>query len=225
MMRPPATLEDSPPLWLSRPDDYHWMQRLPNRQTLYVQLNQMLDENDGLSAIPIPGRQAESVDAFATRLRDTLQADRPRAMVVDLRRNNGGNTFLYTDLLRVLVAYDMQPETQIAVLVGRNTASAAVNLATDLDRLTDALFLGEPTGGKPNTHGDESPVVLPYSGLHVGLSAVFWQHSHPRDARRGIAPDVLVQLTSEAHFAGRDPVLDAARHIMSRFAFRRTARP
>jgi len=220
-LRAPATLNGRPaPLWLARPDDYHWMQRLPNRQILYVQLNQILDDSDGLSAIPMPDRQTESVDAFAARLRDTLQVDRPDALVVDLRRNNGGNTFLYTDLLRVLVAYDMQPETHIAVLVGRNTASAAVNLATDLDRLTDAIFVGEPTGGKPNTHGDESPVVLPYSGLHAGLSAVFWQHSHPRDERMGIAPDVPVPLTSKAYFAGRDPVLDTTRHVMSRFAFR-----
>jgi len=214
-LRAPATLDDEPsPLWLSHPDEYHWMQRLPDREILYVQLNQVLNENDGLSAIPMSGQQAESVDSFAARLRDTLQVARPSALVIDLRRNNGGNTFLYTDLLRVLIAYDMQPETQIAVLAGRNTASAAVNLAVDLDRLTDALFVGEPTGGKPNTHGDESPVVLPYSGLHAGLSAVFWQHSHPRDARLGIAPDVPVALTSEAYFAGHDPVLDATRRVL-----------
>ncbi|HHP7239953.1 hypothetical protein [Longibacter sp.] len=49
----------------------------------------------------------------------------------------------------------------------------------DLDRLTDARFVGEPTGGKPKTHGNESAVELPYSGLTAGLSTVYWQHSVP----------------------------------------------
>src|SRR5262249_1134297 len=82
------------------------------------------------------------------------------------------------------------------------------NFALDLERLTGAIFIGEPTGGKPNTHGDESPTILPYSGLHVGLSAVYWQLSSPRDSRLWIAPKIPVQLSAEDYFANRDPALE-----------------
>lgn len=215
-LRAPEGEETGPlPLWLSHPDDPYWMQPLSESDALYVQMNQVVNETDVPSASNLGGLRAETIDAFAGRLRDTLRAARPGAVVLDLRRNNGGNTFLYTDLLRTLVAYDAEPDTRLFVLAGRNTASAAVNLATDLDRLTDALFVGESTGGRPNTHGNESQVVLPYSGLSLGLSAVYWQQSYPQDDRVGVAPDVPVRLTSEAYLSGRDPALDVIRRLIA----------
>ena len=206
-----------PPLWLSRPDDYYWMRRLSDRDALYVQVNQIVNETHVPQVVDdadVGGPTVESLAEFTTRLRETLKTDRPSALILDLRRNNGGNTFLYTDLLRALIAYDGSPTTRLFVLTGRNTYSAALNLATDLDRLTDATFVGEPTGGKPNTHGNESAVTLPYSGLTAGLSAVYWQHSVPQDHRLGIAPDMPVRLSSQAYFNNRDPVLDATRHLI-----------
>jgi tetratricopeptide (TPR) repeat protein len=213
----PHDLPDTgpPPLWLARPDDGYWMRRLPGRDALYVQINQIIDETAAPDFADVGGPTVESFAVFTTRLRDTLQADRPGALVLDLRRNNGGNTFLYTDLLRRLVAYDARPSTNLYVLAGRNTYSAALNLATDLDRLTDATFVGEPTGGRPNTHGNESAVELPYSGLTAGLSAVYWQHSVPQDERLGIAPDVPVSLSSQAYLANQDPALDVVRRFLS----------
>jgi C-terminal processing protease CtpA/Prc len=214
-LRPPATPDaGAPPLWLSRPDDGYWMQRLSAHDALYVQINQIINETDAPSFADVGGPRVESLDTFTTRLTDSLRARRPGALVLDLRRNNGGNTFLYPDLLRRLIAYDARPDTELFVLTGRNTASAAVNLATDLDRLTDATFVGEPTGGKPNTHGNEIAVPLPYSGLTLGLSNAYWQHSYPQDERLGIAPDVPVALSSGAYFAGRDPALHAVREVL-----------
>lgn len=214
-LRPHGLSDAGPPLWLSRPDDGYWMQRLSGSGALYVQINQIINETAAPDFADVGGPTVESFAAFTTRLRDTLRADRPEALVLDLRRNNGGNTFLYTDLLRRLVAYDAAPGTALYVLVGRNTYSAALNLATDLDRLTDATFVGEPTGGKPNTHGNESAVELPYSGLTAGLSAVYWQHSVPQDERLGVTPDLPARLSSEAYLQGRDPVLDATRRLLS----------
>jgi hypothetical protein len=70
------------------------------------------------------------------------------------------------------------------------------------------VFVGEPCGGKPNTHGDESPTVLPYSGLEFGLSCVYWQLSSPRDTRRWIPPSIPVPLSADDYFANRDPALE-----------------
>ena len=204
----PDIPETEPPLWLSRPDDHYWMQDLQDVDALYTQINQVVNETDVSGA---GGPRVESLDAFNERLRAELRSTSPANLILDVRRNNGGNTFLYTELLRTLVAYDVQPKTHVFVLAGRNTASAAVNLATDLDRLTHATFVGEPTGGKPNTHGNESGIRLPYSGLTLGLSNAYWQHSHPGDERVFLYPDVAIGLSSTDYLDGRDPVMSAVR--------------
>ncbi|MCS3863059.1 tetratricopeptide (TPR) repeat protein [Salinibacter ruber] len=191
-----------PPLYLSHPADPYWMEERPNRGLIYVQVNQIRNEEE------------ESFADFAARLRETLKANETNHLVVDLRRNNGGNTFLYTELLRTLVWFDVKVGTDLYVVVGRNTYSAAQNLATDLDRLTGAVFVGEPTGGRPNTHGDESHVILPYSGLNLGLSTSYWQHSDPRDDRQWIAPDIPVSLSSGDYFDNHDPVMETLRKVI-----------
>jgi hypothetical protein len=177
--------------------DAYWFKHLPDKQTVYFQFNQVADK-DG-----------ESLATFAVRLRRFLDEQKIRTLVVDLRHNNGGNTYLYKEMIRTVVHFDAAEENrQLFVLIGRGTYSAAVNFAVDLERFTRAVFVGEPTGGKPNTHGDESPTILPYSGLHFLLSSVYWQLSSPRDSRLWIPATISVPLTAEDYFANRDPVLE-----------------
>jgi len=194
----------SPPLYLSKPDVPYWFKRIPESNLVYFQFNQIVNAED------------ESISNFASRLLDSLKQNNDKNLVVDLRRNNGGNTFAYGDLLRTLIWFDMKEKTKLFVIIGRNTYSAAQNLAVDLERLTDATFVGERSRGRPNTHGDESQVILPYSGLTVGLSSAYWQQSHPRDERRWIAPDVPVELDSKEYFANKDPILEAIKSILTK---------
>ena len=128
-------------------------------------------------------------------------------MIVDLRNNNGGNSFQYVELLRTLVAYSTFDGNRVFALIGRNVYSAAGNFTTDLERLVKPVFVGEPTGQMGNQDGDESMFVLPYSGLTGSISGTRWQLSHPWDKRNSVAPDVPVALTSADYFAGRDPVM------------------
>jgi len=150
-------------------------------------------------------------------LRQFLDEQSVQNLVVDLRHNNGGNTFLYPELVRTIVHFDAAREDRkLYVLIGRNTYSAAVNFVVDLERFTRAVFVGEPTGGKPNTHGDESPTVLPYSGMRFLLSSVYWQLSSPRDSRLWVPPGVPVPLTAQDYFANCDPALEAIRKLIQK---------
>lgn len=160
-----------------------WFQRLPEANALYLQFNQVFHKSD------------ENLEQFSDRLRMVLAGEPGvRNLILDLRHNNGGNTHLYPPLLRTLVAFEERPGTRVYALIGRYTYSAASNFIVDLERLTDVTFVGEPSGGKPNTLGDESPATLPCSGLSGGLSSVYWQLSSPRDERAWIAPDIPVAL-------------------------------
>lgn len=188
------------PLFLSQIRENHWFQALPDRHAIFVQVNNILPDED------------ETMPQFGLRLRQAIAdgaGGKPRHLILDLRHNNGGNSFSYVELLRTVVAFSAGEGQKVYVLIGRNVYSAAANLSADLERLVRPVFVGEPTSGTGNQWGDESRFILPYSGLTGAFSGVRWQLGNPWDERRSIVPQVPVQLTAGDYFAGRDPALDA----------------
>ena len=158
---------------------------------------------------------AERVDQFVARLFAHVDSLGSRRLILDLRGNGGGNNYLNQPLVHALIRRPELDRTgRLFVIVDRGTFSAAVSLAADLQRETHALFVGEPTGGAPNSPGDPARVSLPASGLVVRISTVFWQGSDPRDPRAFIAPDLPVLPTWADWLGHRDPalaVIDARR--------------
>jgi hypothetical protein len=130
-------------------------------------------------------------------------------VVLDLRRNGGGNNQTYGPLLEALERLDAAGK-RIVVLTSRVTFSAAMQLVVDLEQRTQAVFAGEPTGGSPNQYGDAQPVELPDTGLTARIATVSWTTAGADDERVAREPDVPVPLTASAWFAGEDPVLRAA---------------
>lgn len=193
----PATFGDAP-LYLRDVGTNFWIEPLDDK-TLYVQFNQVRDT------------ALESIALFARRLRETLQQDDPRTLIVDVRHNSGGNNTLLRPLVRTLIEFDMRAsENELLVLMGRNTFSACQNFINRVERWTDAVFLGEPSSSCPNFVGETNEFTLPYSRLQGSISNRFWQDSDPFDTRAWIVPDVAVPVTAAAYFGGDDPTLDAA---------------
>ncbi|HEX5872636.1 MAG TPA: hypothetical protein VFY65_19535 [Longimicrobium sp.] len=186
----------------------HWETPLPEHDALYVQVNNLVDEEN------------ETLARFGQRLWTVLDSVRPKNLILDLRHNNGGTTQLYPELLRTLVAFSRSAGNQVYVLIGRRSYSATGNFVTDLERLVDPVFVGEASSECCNLYGDPTVVKLPYSGVQGELTAVKWQLSSPSDRRREISPEVPVQLTAAAYFAGRDPAMEA---IFRMIAARRAA--
>jgi tetratricopeptide (TPR) repeat protein len=191
------------PLFLSNMQKTFWEQPLPEHDALYVQVNNLKDG------------QGETLEQYGERLWTVLEKRRPRNLILDLRHNNGGSTHLYPSLLRSLIAFSRTPGHQLYVLIGRRTYSAAGNFVTDLERLADPLFVGEATSECCSLYGDPTFVALPYSGVLGELTAYKWQLTFPGDRRREMSPEVPVQLTAKAYFAGKDPVLEAALRMVA----------
>ncbi len=84
-----------------------------------------------------------------------------------------------------------------------------MNLANQLERFTNVTFVGEPTGGKPNSYGDNTPIEAPNSKLKVFVSTLWWQDQDPRDTRPWIAPQIATDMSSLDYIQGRDPALEA----------------
>jgi len=187
------------PLWLQAPQDRYRFVPLPEAKAVYVQYNQVGDEEGG-----------ETIAAFADRLLAFLDANPVERLVLDLRLNRGGNGELNRPLLVALIrARRVDRPGGLFVLVGRSTWSAAQFLVNDLEKYTHAIFVGEPTGGKVNAFGDSSRITLPHSGVTVRVSTLWWQGDE-RDGRPWTAPQVAADLALADYRANVDPALDAA---------------
>lgn len=98
----------------------------------------------------------------------------------------------------------------IVVLIGTATFSSALWNVSDLARKTQAVLLGEPTGGKPNHFGAQRAFTLPNSGLTVYHSTRRWKRFPELGDVPSIEPDILVRQGVESYLAGRDTVLERA---------------
>ncbi|MGE0555559.1 MAG: hypothetical protein AB7R55_19165 [Gemmatimonadales bacterium] len=193
------------PLYLRHVATPYWMTRLDSLGAIYVQFNQVRNREDG-----------ESLAEFARSLRTAVEDDAVRTLIVDVRHNNGGNSYLLPPLLRVLAFFEeSRAGRRIFYLAGRNTFSAAQNFSTQVQRLTQAVFVGEPTGSSPRFTG-EGPYwfELPFSRTQVSISNWYHQFTFWPDRRLWIAPEVPVEPSAADYFAGRDPALEAVQAIL-----------
>lgn len=187
-----------PPLWLQRSSEHNWCVSLTDAQTLYVQYNRVRDAPE------------ERVEEFFDRVFTLVERDDVHRLILDIRLNGGGNMSLNRPLIHHLIRCDRVNQWgKLFVVIGRLTFSAAMNLAVDLERHTRALFVGEPTGARPNHYGENADITLPRSGLRGTAAALWWQYADPRDDRPWIAPDIPAALWSADYAANRDPALEA----------------
>ena len=186
------------PLYLNNMDTFYRFQYLPESRTVYFQFNRVLPD------------LKEPFDQFVTRLFAFVEQQDVDKLIIDLRWNNGGNTYLLPPLINALIgSLKINREGALFVIIGRRTFSAAENAAAYIQRHTHAIFVGEPTGGKPNSFGDETYFTLPYSKLQTSVADVYWESSWPQDFREWIAPQIFVEPTFAAYQSNQDAAMDA----------------
>jgi hypothetical protein len=172
-----------------------------------------VEELEGSGTLYLRYRQVQRVptDALAI-VRERAGAPDVDRVIVDLRQNPGGDNTTYRQLLGALQADDVNVPGRLFVLIDRTTFSAASNLATEIERTTDATFVGEPMGGGLNFWNDVAWVELEHwpIPMRVGVSTRYWQMGVPDDPRLTIEPDIAVPSRAADFFAGRDAALEAA---------------
>ena len=189
--------ESAAPLYLRKRNVFYWFEVLPGERALYFKYN---------SCQEIPGRPFAG---FVRELFAAVDAGPVDRIVVDLRHNGGGNSAVFVPFLEELKKRPALLEKgRLAVIVGRRTFSSAVLNALDLKKAAPVVFIGEPTGGKPNHYGELQTLRLPESGLTATYSTKFFQvvDGDPDS----IFPDIAVEPTFADHRARLDPALAAA---------------
>lgn len=189
--------------WAVEAGTGNYVRRLPQQRALYLSLDDL--------SVKVPTFVGYLRTIFAALAEP--QWDR---VILDLRRNSGGNNFLGEPLRRQLARSRFNRPGGLYVLIGPTTFSAAQNLVNRLERETFAIFAGEPTGGSPRHFGDSKKFA---GSLPASVSTLPWFDSYPQDKRSWVMADILIPRSFADWQAGRDPVLDAV------LAHRTTAQP
>lgn len=197
--RPAADPGIKPPLYLQKTSDNYWFEYLEPRKTVYVQFNSVRDKRE------------ETIAQFADRLYKFVRDNAVEKLVLDIRLNDGGNSRLAMPLLEALIRSEkINQRGRFFTIIGRDTFSAAMVFAVELENHTQVTFVGEPTGGAPNQYGEMLGFHLPNSNLFVNYAAYYFQTAGPFDNRPWLAPSVAVPPTMDAFTKRGDPALQAA---------------
>jgi hypothetical protein len=173
----------------------YWFEKLTDSHVLYVKYNSCRDMPDAPFA------------DFVRQVFAAFDAEPGWKLVIDLRDNGGGNSAVFEPFLEALEARPVsRTEGHLYVIVGRRTFSSAILNAVDLRKRTAAVFVGEPTGGKPNHFGELQMFRLPNSGLTVTYSVKYFKEVDGDPD--SFYPDITVEPTFADYLAGLDPVLD-----------------
>jgi hypothetical protein len=187
------------PLTFVHRDKNYWFEQVPDTKTIYVEYNAVADMPE------------EPIEKFAARLFEYVDSHDVDKLILDMRWNGGGNNFLNKPLLEGLIKSKLNVTGKLFVIVGRNTFSAAICGVTQIERYTNAIFAGEPTGSSPNFIGESIPISLPYSHMRGTVSDLYWQNSVAMDHRTWIAPKIYAPPSITDYLANRDPVIDLIR--------------
>ena len=184
------------PDYLKNINENYWYQNNKEDNYLYIQFNAVVQ------------KESQSVAEFSKEVRKKIMQDKTGNVVLDLRHNSGGDGSIIPPLSRALIHFTEQNENnKLFVIIGRNTFSSAHLLLADLNRLTDAILVGEPSGSRPNHLGEAGWFKLPHTGVWGIISSQYHQASGAEDHRIWVAPHLPVTLSSAAYFSGEDPAM------------------
>ena len=190
------------PLYRRSNDDYRF-EYLPETGVLYFQFNR--------------AQQAagEKIADLGERLLAEIEKQKPKAFVLDLRFNTGGNLSLAADLMEKLV--ERTEGIPRFVITGRATFSAGMSAAAPW-RIPGVTFVGEPVGDVLEFWAEGGNIELPNSGYDAHFANGFHSYSPApcpsgtpcHDAQvESLDPHVPVTASFADYRAGRDPAMEA----------------
>ncbi|WP_091336092.1 S41 family peptidase [Frateuria terrea] len=184
-------LPAAPPLSLQHPDLALACTELPAQQAMYCNF-----------------RSYRTLATDAPRMLAQIDRAHPQRLIVDFRRNDGGDFCLglkyLVDPIRARPAINQ--DGHLFVLIGPRSFSAAMANAVHFRQLTHAILVGDPIGEKPNSYQEAREMVLPHSKWVARYSTRLYRFT--AGAENLIRPDVAIPTPWQDYRAGKDPPLD-----------------
>jgi hypothetical protein len=178
-------------------DRYYWYDFINHNKSLYVQINQM-NNQDGESTLV----------EFLGNLDTVIQKQNPDKLIIDLRNNYGGNNSFSLAIVNLILKHkQLNTIGSLFTLIGRKTFSAAQYLTNDLSKWTNTIFVGEPSGASPNSYGDAVKKRLSNSNLIVRISSIYWRDWSSDENKKLFKPDIHITNNASDYFNNYDPAL------------------
>lgn len=184
------------PIYLSKPNDAYWYTYIPEHKTLYVSLLEMEPREPG------------DFDRFWAELLKEFDDTGAEKMVLDVRNNGGGDHYELSLMKGIIARPHLDQTDKLFVIVGRITTSASQHFATQFSMYTNATFVGEDSGGRPNHYGAQRFFELPHSKLPIRSSIIFHQDETEWAMADCARPSFYTPLSSTEFRSNQDPALD-----------------
>lgn len=188
---------DSLPLFRQRRDESFWFTYLEEHRAVYFKYNSC--------------NEPWAFWRFSRTLKRFLKEHDVDKMIVDFRRNGGGNSMQFSRLLLGALKQNatINRRGHLFGVIDRSTFSSAMLNAAELQLETQAILVGESTGGKPNGYGEVRNFTLPNAGIQIGYSTKYIESNPELGDALALDPDLAVAYSVQDYLAGHDAVLEA----------------
>jgi hypothetical protein len=179
------------PLPNQHPEDSLWFTYLADSKTVYVDF-----------------RSYRDLEAQSARLWEYIGSHPVERLIIDMRWNPGGNFAKGREYLiyKLIFMPALNRAGHLFVITGRGAFSAGMTNITDFRRETEAILVGEPTGGRPNGYQENHLFTLPLSKLRVSCSKLRYRFQ-PDSESDAVLPDQRIDPDWSSFRAGRDAAL------------------
>lgn len=195
----------------------YWYKYMPDDKILYFQYNTCLDRYTAgvmkgfvYNMSLVPDAYPDFSD-FLEGLYKIIDYEKIEKFIIDMRRNSGGVSVLLDPLISKLSHNEnINKKGNLFVLIGKNAFSASVRNCLSFKENTNAIFVGEPTGGIVNCTSNFRIVPLPNSKLTFSYAIEVTKVSDKYDGP--IIPDIMVNQNFQDYINGIDDIYEAAKN-------------
>jgi len=180
----------------------------PDEKIYYILYNQCFSKEVALKyGNKKMAKNLPSFKEFEKKALKAIKNESVEKIIFDVRYNGGGSSGQGTMFIEKLAKFlKVNPTIKTYVVLGRATFSSAILNAMDFKRLTNAVFVGEETAGKPNHFGEVRRFQLPTSKLSVNYSTKYFKTTD--EDINTIMPDVKIEMSFSDYRKGIDPVYE-----------------
>lgn len=184
------------PLYRKNNNKYYWFEYINDLNLLYFKYNTCREMEE------------ETLPDFCGRLISFINGNPVEKLIIDMRNNSGGDSTLLDEFIDYISGCErLNKQGKLYVIVGRDTFSSALLNVFSLREKTNAIFLGEPTGGKPNCYGEVKRFNLINSKLTICYSSEYYELIDD-DNILSFYPDIEIEVTSLDYINNEDPIFN-----------------
>lgn len=187
----------SDPLYLTSRGNY-WFEYLPEEKAMYFHFARVNNQKGG-----------PSIKSFTKELFKEIDRLKCEKLIIDFRKNNGGNYNLAKPLVDGIKERKWLNQTgKVWAVTGRTTFSASSAACIFLKKETKTLLIGEPGRTHPNLADNNEYMNLPRSGFLMEYTTKVKKHWPERMDLDRIPVDKDMAPTWNYYKAGKDRVLE-----------------